>query len=193
MLVLPQTTDIYRILSIDPGTATTGVAILDLNLVTNTVDLIFVDTIKAGRGYRKFDHVEDVHGGREAKLQHHFWYISDILFRMQPNCVISESPYMGRFAQAFEALVECLYVVKTAIMSYDPSMPLETIDPPNVKKAVGASGRGGDKDAVRKALYNLKGLTNRTGISLDSLDEHSIDAIAVGCYKLRTISDDIIK
>lgn len=188
MLYIPGGPTVYRILGIDPGTNTLGIAIVDLDLTTRIPSITMATTLNAGKEVTSYPQMIDVHGERRAKLYSHHLNLRYILQQYKPNAVISESPYMGRFAAAFEALVECLFMIRDTILEYDPSMPLETIDPPNAKKAVGASGRGGDKDAVRKAVLALPGLMNNTGSSLSLLDEHAIDAIAVACYKLQTCS-----
>ena len=54
------------------------------------------------------------------------------------------------------------------------------VDPPSVKKAVGAPARG-DKDAVKRAIKLIKELEM---VNFDNFDEHSIDATAVGYYEL---------
>lgn len=187
MIVLPGGYRPYRILAIDPGTNTLGTAILDMDLVTKRVSLEFAQTFKGDKMARRLEHVSSVYGDREAKLQAH----TDNLFRLMvdygPTAIISESPYMRKLPQAYAALVECLGAIRRAIQHYDPTICLELVDPPTVKKAVGAPGKGGDKSLVKQGVKAQVALENPHGIDLDRLDEHSIDAIAVGFYKVRGI------
>ena len=81
---------------------------------------------------------------------------------------------------AYAALVECLDAVRRAVIKYDETLSLTVIDPARVKKAIGVSGKSGDKTLVRAALSTMEAFTLMTDISLDKLDEHAIDAIAVG-------------
>lgn len=192
MLYIPEGPGIYRILGIDPGTNTLGIAIIDLDLATKEASLIMATTLQGAKDSKNFPNISDVHGDRKAKLFAHQNNIRYILERYRPNSIISESPYMGKFTNAFEALVECLTAIRDEIYIYDHSIGLETVDPPTAKKAVGAPGRGGDKGVVRNAVLKLQGLKNKTGSSLDMLDEHAIDAIAVACYKLQLCSIDFI-
>lgn len=192
MLTLPEGPPIYRIMSLDPGTDTLGVAIIDLDLRDYSATIVFANTIKGNKRARLYPEMEEDFGSRAARLHSLSVVLRELVFKMRPNCVISESPYMGKFAQAFEALVQCLGMIQGVIYEYDPTMVLETIDPPSAKKATGASGRGGDKMAVSNAIRNLVKLRNATGFPIEALDEHTTDAIAVGCYKLRTIDDSIL-
>ena len=199
MLQLPEAPPIYRIISIDPGSDTLGVALLELDLSTYKVTLRNAVTLKAARSLKHLPFTVETFGERYTRLQSHARDVYQILLQTQPQCVISEAPYMGRFPQAFETLVECLYMLREVVVKYDPAMCLETIDSPSAKKAVGAPGKkpkgmGKEeyKESVRKGILKLKRLQVAPGVDLLALDEHAIDAIAVGCYKLRCIANDII-
>lgn len=192
LYIPPETSPFYRILSIDPGTDTLGIAILDVDVLNLSVYLTYATTLHGAKGARNYPHISDTFGNRQAKFHSHKLQIARILRESRPNCVISEAPFMGRFPQAFEALVECLYMLREVVAEYNPSLCLESIDPPTVKKAVGVTGKGGGKDPVKKCVLALDKLINTSGIDLTTLDEHAIDAIAVGCYKLKCISNDII-
>jgi len=192
MLTLPQGDTNYKILSIDPGTDTLGVSVIYLDLVDYRPHLIFATTLHAAKEARCIPEMEEIHGLRRTKLFTHQKQLQSIMRKFTPNCVICESPYMGRFPQAYQALVECMSMIYYTLTEYDPTIPLETVDPPTAKKAVGASGRGGDKDAVKRALLGNTKLVNSTDIPLEHYDEHTIDSIAVGCYKLKSIDEQII-
>lgn len=192
MLIMPDQPPIYRIFAIDPGTDTLGTAVLDVDLRSGSVTVIYVETLRGSRMCRALPGTIETHGERAAKLEAHQQQIFSMLHHFIPSTVISESPYMGRFPQAFRALVECLIAIRDAVVYFDPSMPLETVDPPTAKKAVGAPGKGGGKDAVREAVLQLKELRTAPGIDLGVLDEHSIDAIAVGYSKARSVVESLI-
>lgn len=201
MLQLPDAPAIYRILAIDPGSDTLGVALLDLDLNTYQATLVHGGTFNANRAIRSTPFTTETFGERQARLNSHAHRLSALLSTAQPHCVISEAPYMGRFPQAFEALVECLYMLRGVVSQYDPAMCMETIDSPSAKVAVGAPGKrpkGMSKDAykdtVRQGVLAQSQSRLRIGadVNLYGLDEHAIDAVAVGCYKLRCIADHIL-
>lgn len=191
MLSLPQGPPIYRILSIDPGSDTLGVAMLDVDLVNWTTTVVYANTFNAQLAIRPHEFTVETFGSRQARLLTHAQGLEGLLHSAYPHCVISESPFLGRFPQAFESLVECLYMIRSTVASYDPSMCLETIDPGNAKRTVGAptkrpKGMSKDdfKETVRIGIQKLPRLQIAPNVHLNFLDEHAIDAIAVGCYKV---------
>lgn len=188
MLVLPDVKEMYRIISIDPGTNTLGVAFLEIDLDFLNVYLREAFTLNSNTNFKDLDTILNAHGERFAKLTSHSNILINIFNHYRPHSVICESPFLGKFPQAFEALVECKMMIRNSLMMYDHSIPLETIDPPNAKKAVGAPGKGGDKDIVKKALQQLNIIVPYTGF-VDTLDEHSVDAVAVGYYKASQVVD----
>lgn len=199
MLYMPEAPPIYRILSIDPGSDTLGVALLDVDLVNNTVTVVHAETFNAKRAIRTLDFVVETFGERQARLNTHAQGIERLLYTAYPHCIISESPFLGRFPQAFESLVECLYMLRSVVAHYDPSMCLETIDPGNAKRCVGAPtkrpktmSKDGFKETVRLGIRQLNHLRFAPHVNIDTLDEHAIDAIAVGCYKVSCFAPHLL-
>ena len=185
MLVLPQADPCVRIMGIDPGTDRLGCAILEVNLETARVRVKIAQTFKSTNAPTRYPVVSEVHGNRVAK--HHFLRdeISYVLATELPGVVASESPFMGKLAQAFEALIQVVYIVRLALFDHDTQLPLLLIDPPTVKKGVGAKGNA-DKDVMKEAVCNLP-LEWAEGIVPEELDEHSIDAIAVAWNRVASI------
>lgn len=189
MLTYPAHPIPYRVLGIDPGSVTLGVAVLDFDLDTRTVELVDARTFDASKGLAAYRNVVAIHGERVARLIAHEQGLWTYFCTMRPQAIVSESPYLGRFPQAFAALTECITAIRRAVLQYDPFMPLYMADPMTVKAAVGVHGKGRkDKQALRKenvqAAVVALPLINRTGIDLTQLDEHSIDAIAVAMSRL---------
>lgn len=187
MLTVPHGVSKYRICAIDPGTDTMGLVVLDVDLMTSELDLVSAYTSSGLRMSRKAPDGFTVHGDRWAKLFMHEQNILHWLRTYQPNSLICESPFLGRFPQAFESLVECKATIRRALTQYDAFMPLETIDPPSAKSAVGALVKKGSKENVKESILKLTDLNNKTGIPLQTMDEHTVDAIAVGYYKYTLI------
>lgn len=187
MLTVPQGVSKYRIAAIDPGSDTMGLCILDVDLMTCKLDLISAYTSSGLRMSRRAPEGYTVHGDRWAKLYMHEQNILNWLRTYQPNSLICESPFLGRFPQAFESLVECKAMIRKALSQYDSFMPLETIDPPSAKSAVGALVKKGSKENVKESILKLTDLNNLTGRPLEAMDEHTVDSIAVGYYKYTLI------
>ncbi len=175
-------------MGIDPGTSTLGVSILswDLRSPRYRVDNAF--TLKAANNTLGYGAMEECHGGRAARLQQHHDELLYWLYTIRPQAVIAESPYQGRFVQTFAALTECLATVRQALMTYDPHLPLYQVEPNVAKMAAGvdlsAMRKTKDKKSiVRDALALRRDL--EWGVGLDTLDEHAVDATAVGLHYFR--------
>jgi Holliday junction resolvasome RuvABC endonuclease subunit len=188
MLIVPTGDDRLRIVSFDPGTDTLGSSVLEINVRTLQLTVLDAQTFVSRRPIRyrpEYQRVEEVYGDRLARLSSHRHAVIGHLVRWQPHTVACESPFMGMRAQAFEALIECVNVIRWAVHDHDPTVPVEMISPPQAKKTVGASFRGSDKNDVRQGVEKLidqsQGqMTYQAYQPFHTLDEHSIDAIAVG-------------
>jgi len=192
---------------IDPGSVTLGAAALDVDLATGQVTLLEARTFDASKLVRDYTNLVAVHGERVARLTAHEDNLHGYFRFIEPHSIVSESPYMGRFPQAFAALTECITAIRRAVIRYDPHMPLLMVDPMNVKAAVDVFSKGRPK--VGKGKHGKTGLTkddvkdgllrkldpsitpnpifNPNGIDIDRLDEHSIDAVAVAYSRARFI------
>lgn len=182
------------LLAIDPGTDTLGVSVFSLDLLTFKLSLLHAETLQASKTVRRYESLKDlenIKGGRKARLDSHKERLTTILEDWQPSYVGCESPFMGRRANAFEALVECVVAIKEAVEDYDKSLVVDMISPPSAKKSVGVKAKGSDKDSVRNAIIKIVeskdkdkvlNTTEETKELIYTLDEHSIDSIAVGVH-----------
>lgn len=177
---------VVRICSVDPGTATLGFSILDVDLISGNVSVVHAETLKSTKEIDK-DHVfVETQGARAAKLAYYRWRLFRLLHAYNPSMLIAEAPYMGRFANSYAALVEVRKIIQHTVMEYNPGLFFETIEPLNVKMAVGiklTKENRKDKNAVRKAIALLPNVVWLNGITLEQCDEHTVDAIAVGYWK----------
>lgn len=178
---------LVRVIGIDPGTVTLGIACLDIDVMTRRVELVDARTIDAGRAIRDFQLTSRYHGLRFARLMALEESIYNYLRAFNPHIVASESPYMGRFPQAYAALVECMNSIERAQNRYTPYAMLHRVDPMSVKLAVGVESKGKSKkersaslskDHVREGLMRQP-IAVPPGYSFQVLDEHAVDATAV--------------
>lgn len=176
-----------RILAIDPGTDTMGVclSIVDLHHRTHYIDNLF--TLHAARQVSYYQSTLDIHGARQARFRAHTEMLLLTLDSFRPHCVISESPFMGKFAAAYGALTECMSVIRAALYQYDPTIPLETVDPPSAKKSVGVKARGGTKKDVEDAIIADRGILWSPYVSKYGHEEHEYDAGAVARFKAKQL------
>lgn len=173
-----------RVVGIDPGTETLGFSVLDLSLSTGAVHVVHSETIVAQKFLSDYRIEETTHGGRTARLMALEDRVFIMLEQFQPNAICAESPFLRKFPMTFAALTECISYIRRAVMRYDRFKPLEVVDPPSAKMAVGMTiKRGATKDDVAVSVAQLP-LTYEEGINLSELDEHQIDSIAVAYYQL---------
>ena len=186
MLLVPNWAPTYRFISIDPGTETLGVAMWVVDLESKRAMIENVFTLKASRSNTYVPATAMNYGDRYARLNAHYNSLCHIFHFFMPNNVVSESPYMGRFPQAYAALVECMNMLQEAVRSFDYSLRVMAIDPMSAKQSVGVTKRGSNKDLVREQVLALKDISfinNNPYL----LDEHSIDAIAVGYHHFKNL------
>lgn len=204
-MALKLPTELYRACGIDPGTDTLGYAIVSMDLDTLKIQLEKVATYEAARATRKLPDLSHLLGPRTVRLR---WHTDNLLEQFQsdqPHTVTVESPFLGRFATAFEALIECRTAIRSAILQYQEGTVMELIDPLSVKKAMGAlpapvKGKrkrkkrktGKTKEEIKLALTRIKDV-DWGDVDLLELDEHSIDAIAVALYRVYLMRDLLLK
>lgn len=174
----------FRIFAIDPGTDTFGIALLTVNLVSHTITVEDMFTTRGSKMASAYITYEEIHGTRAAKILSHRETVLRLLQLHQPHAVIAESPFLGRFPQAFEALVQCMCAIRSAVNEFDPTMVLDNIDPKSAKKAVGV--KTNDKESVQLAIRSMAHLVRPVGL-FERADEHSFDAVAVGIWKAQQI------
>ena len=173
----------YRILAMDPGTDTLGVAVLAIDFRTNAVTALTGLTIHSGKTTNDYGVGERFYGNRFMRLENSKAAITALLERWQPHAIVHESPFMRKFAEAYRALSECIQNIRQACFEHDPSIVIEYVDPPTAKIAVGTPRvKGVTKDDVRNALLSL-GLAVSPTVNLSTWDEHTVDAAAVGYWK----------
>jgi Holliday junction resolvasome RuvABC endonuclease subunit len=174
----------YRILGIDPGTNTLGVCMIDVDLVAQSMTVAMARTFSGTTMSSGYTHFAEVHGERAARLKAHEDNLYCIMREWLPHSVISEDAYMGRFPTAYRALCECIDSIRVSLYRYNPALPLILVDPTTVKKGTGMKViRKAGKAAVAKALSELEYLRYAQNVRLATMDEHSVDAVAVAHYR----------
>lgn len=175
----------FRVVGVDPGSRTFGLSVLDYDLIEKKIILRHAETFNADRvlNEKSIEQVLGERGARHAKCRE---FVLERLRYFEPQLVSCESAFMRvRFVTAYRSLVEGIVMVREAVYAYDNTISTHLVDPPTAKKAVGAPGKGGDKESVRIAIKKLirdKKLFVSEDVDIDSLDEHSIDSIAIGYW-----------
>lgn len=175
--------DIYRFVAMDPGTDTLGLALCEINLRTRVFTVRDVATLKGASMITTIPGYVEIHGEKHARLRMLEEAIYSVLVLWRPDAIVSEAPFMGRFAAAFGALVECMQAIRSAVRTYRQYFLLETVDPPSAKKAVGVKAKGSSKDDIQKAVKADPRIVFAPEVSKDGHTEHVYDAIAVAKWK----------
>lgn len=185
MFTLPTSNEPLRVLAIDPGSYSTGIALFTWDYQQCEIRVNEAFTLKFSDTVARYRMVREHTGDRIARLHHLEDELTEIFNDFKPHLVIAESNYMGRFADAFATLVECVAVIRNVLYRYDPTLPLLQVDPPTAKKDAGVVGRKSEKIDVAIALKKRSDI--KWDVDIDALDEHSVDAVAVGYHVMRLI------
>jgi Holliday junction resolvasome RuvABC endonuclease subunit len=179
-IMIPEEYRLCRVMSIDPGLNNIGICFIDLDLNTRSIKDITAWTLNNDRLNNHTYFVEESHSERLTKLFKLRDAITYLLQNFNPAIVISESPfYNPARPSAYGSLVESINVIQTAVTDYNYNIMFRTVEPLLIKKVVGAK-LSSDKDSVKKALQSISSIVSASRSNLDELDQHSIDAIAVG-------------
>jgi Holliday junction resolvasome RuvABC endonuclease subunit len=195
MIVHDQDLDhaICRIVGIDPGSTTLGFSVLEYDARTLKIIRVYAHTFNASKMKLNLLDIES-HSERYARIYELMEAIYEGFVELQPNFVISESPFMAmRRPQAYGALVEVVFAIRSALRKYDPTMSLDLIDPPSAKNAVGAPGNAKKEQvfaALKKMLPQLNFDEERSGCTFDELDEHSVDGIAIAYSRWKKLTEE---
>lgn len=190
MLTIPDNFYNYNYLAIDPGLNNTGIAIFNMNYKTLELNSIHAFTIVTDKLRDNTVLDNDIYSDRMIKLWKIRSAMIEVLTVYCPANIVCESPFFNRFRPtAYASLVEVLSVFNSVIVEYNPNIMFEPIAPLLVKKTVGAgmeTGKLDVKDSIKRIPYIMNILMN----NVEYLDEHSIDAIAIGyTYFLRRIKN----
>ena len=166
-----------------------GVSFLDVDLAEQTITLIDSCTWDASKYIEANSLQVMAWGSRFARISYHQSNLYNLFLQYAPDLIVAESPFMGRFPQAFECLVEVRGAIAAAVYCYNPALPLELVDPPTAKKAVGAIIKKGSKENVQKSVLGLSDLIWQLPYPVEDLDEHCYDSIAVGYTSALSVLD----
>jgi hypothetical protein len=174
----------YRILSFDPGSYSLGMAVQRLNVETMTLTVLHAETFKVDRYIDKESFECVVHSERTARLNAISRYVIQCCETWGPASCAIELPYMGSMASAYGSLKEVVLTLRNAFITWNPSRSPFFYEPSVIKKAANVSGKSGDKTLMTNAIKTST-IIDLGDINLDTLDEHTIDAILIGHAHLK--------
>lgn len=167
---------VIRILGVDPGNTTMGVAILDLAIPDMTMTLAHAYTVDSVKQYTDRHYLIEHRSERHLRQKIMGQAMVRALRFYEPDLIAIESPFMHRLPQAFAALTELMLRLEDAVAECNISIPITKIAPVKAKKAIGVKdikSKASVKEALKKK--NVAIMERQWGV----MDEHSIDATVV--------------
>lgn len=199
MLIDPHkdSEEILRIIGIDPGSTTMGVGLIEVNLKDQLIIGMAAKTLNAKK-LRLSELDEKVHSARYSRIYALGDALYDLFAEVKPSIVACESPFMSRRQPtAYGSLMETVYAVRTALRNYDSTIPLDLVDPPTAKIAVGAKGNAGKEEVLaglvkvcekEGALFDEE----KSGMAIKEIDEHSSDGLAIAYWRYKIFKEKLM-
>lgn len=182
MIVIPDNAHTYRMLTIDNGSNTLGLSIVDLHLQNKSLTVKYSETCTATKTMDRYRHIADNYGDRFARYRVLGDFVNEMLEHFDPDVVCIETPFMHRHPSAYAVLREALMMITDTVANYDYRLEIIGVTPMEAKRAVGAAKYDKGKEPVRQAVLALNDVYYAAEIEPRHLDEHCIDSIAVAYY-----------
>jgi len=170
----------YRIMGIDNGSSSLGLAVADLDLRQGTYHLHYAKTFLAERLLDRHRGSGITHGARWARQNTLYDCVTDELIYHNPHAVAVETPFfMPRRVQSFETLTEMMIFIRLAVQAHYLTSDIYRVTPGEAKRAVQPAKFTMKKAVIKDCILSLDTITYNKDIQLDNLTEHEYDAIAV--------------
>lgn len=191
MLKLPldeEPCQYFSIIGIDPGSETMGISEIRVDIQTLKIIQTKAWTVTGSKMTTDDCWLAVLHSHRLVRIRALKQNLISVFNIVKPTIVACESPfYNSKRPNAFGVLVETLGAIRDAVIEYDIWLPLYLIDPSTIKKSVDAPGNA-DKNKMKENVCKMSEVLKYCGdVSLQDLDEHSIDAIATAYCKYKTL------
>lgn len=182
MLNIPQgSPNVFKIIGIDPGTTNLGLAVISVDTETLQILETRAQTFNANHLVSKDSWNSEIHSDRFDRILSLKVSLMNSFILHQPSIVCVESPFFGRsHPNAFQALTEVLTAIRDVLYEYDPWRELVLVSPSEAKQALLAKGNA-TKDIMKEKLILLSNEL-KLNVDVNTLDEHSIDAVAIAYY-----------
>lgn len=169
-----------RVLAIDPGSGSTGYAVLDYDLNTGHTTVLHHGVWTGARLIKERKEMQTKFSKSFIILDVYYHLFSQMMRTHQPQYVVSEGAFYHRFAQTYASLTLVIHTLRRACHDILDSDIYE-VAPMETKKEV-AGNHMADKVQIKDALLSRAQLTivSEATIAIDDLSEHAYDAIAHG-------------
>lgn len=177
----------FNVIAIDPGLSQCGIAVF--SMVEDQLASIHPFTIVNSQIRYESDLPIEYHTERNQRINLLCQTFRQVLQQYNPILIVCESPFFNPTRPtAFGSLTETLAVLRYETFLYNSIIPFITFSPQEVKQTFKQSGKIG-KLVMKDALQARTDIVTKLITPVELLDEHSIDAIAVGCTWLDRRAD----
>jgi len=178
MIVPPEYFRNYSWIGIDPGLATCGISVF--RVFDNRLQSIEAFTLINNKIRFESEYQEEFQSERNAKMHRLCLAFRSVLYSVNPILICCESPfYNPKMPSAFGSLTETVTALRMETNQYNINIPFICYSPQQVKQTFKRSGQTG-KLVMREALAQDNNLRSKLITPVETLDEHAVDAIAVG-------------
>lgn len=177
MFIDPSWGHTYRMVGIDPGSRETGFSVIDYDITNKTKHVVYADTLFSEKRFPMFTSYRKEYGEIQTRLMIINNHIGSIISEYKPNGFTYELAHYRGIVNAYRSLIECITSMRGYIVSNN--IPFYEISASVVKSTIGVSGQSNDKSEMALAIQKIAGIQFATSINLPSLDQHSVDAIAI--------------
>lgn len=182
----------FSLVALDPGLNNIGVAHYDIDVSAKTIRSIQAYTLRSQKVPEVCGLDPELYTERILKKRNMMTCLAEALSYYKPHAVACESPFFDRRKPgSYSVLVEVLTAIHETVIDYDARVTLNMVEPLLVKNRLGVAGQKG-KEVVKEALIKCNEIMSVLQNDVQTLDEHAIDAIAVG-YTWLTRKTDILK
>lgn len=174
---------------IDPGSLHLGFCVLYFEEDTLKITNIESTSIDVDRLRTEYPHIDQSYGERIVRVYGLKNKLRDLFLYYSPIGIVCESAFYNPYRpNAFGSLVESMTAVRFSALAYNPLIPFRSYTPSDIKKTIGAHATKGGKEAILNTLKaNEEIIKNVQFQSLDHLDDHAVDAIAIAYTELLTL------
>lgn len=183
----------FVLIGIDPGSQKFGISKFIVDIDTLQIKHCKAWTIHSEKLSQNSEWTMFIHSDRVSRLNAIEEYMYELFITVKPLVIVSEAPFINhRFPQAGIVLTEVMSKIRKAIERYDVWKPLYVVPPSSVKNAIKASGNA-DKNKMLECICKLTDLNYLSDEPLKSLDEHSVDSLAVGYSKIKELQLSLLE
>lgn len=187
-LFIPAEYKEYNLISIDPGLNNIGIAVYRVNKDLKILH-IKAWTVDINKVKRIFN-VSNSYPSRSIKIMKFKSILIGLLLRYKPYAVITESAFYNPLRpSAYGPLSEVISHIVSTIMEVNPNIFYHSLEPLLIKKML-KSGYSKGKLSMLEAVSKVDEITDVLKGKITDLDDHGVDAIAVGYSFLSIIKNE---